>query len=142
MTFPNANIEPSKSLVFADRGIVATHVAGGLRIGGWAEYAPANAPPRDDYFKILNGISSTLFPQLNRIGVKSWMGARPSTPDSVPVISPSSHSPRILYNCGHGHYGLTHATGSALRVLDLILDGEKFDHDHFSIQCFLPRKMY
>ena len=87
---------------------------------------------------MLAEISSTLFPKLNRAGAKPWMGARPSTPDSVPIISPSLHSTRILYNCGHGHYGLTHAAGSALRVLDLVAAEEKFDHRHFSLKRFLP----
>ena len=138
LTFPDAEIDPSISLVFADRGIVATHMKGGLRIGGWAEYAPAYAPPRDKYFTMLAEISSMLFPRLNRAGAKPWMGARPSTPDSVPIISPSLHSTRILYNCGHGHYGLTHAAGSALRVLDLVEQEKKFDHCHCSLKRFLP----
>ncbi len=73
--------------------------------------------------------------------MKRWRGARSSTPASVPVISPSLLSSRILYSFRHGHYGLTHAAGSALRVLDLILGGEEFDHSHFSIQRFRSSKI-
>jgi len=36
-----------------------------------------------------------------------WMGARPSTPDSLPVIGRSRRHRNVLYAFGHGHLGLT-----------------------------------
>ena len=35
-----------------------------------------------------------------------WMGHRPSMPDSLPVIGPSSRSPDVIYAFGHGHIGM------------------------------------
>jgi len=61
------------------------------------------------------------------------MGSRPSMPDSVPVISKSLKMNRIFYNCGHGHYGLTHAATSAKLLEDNDLDKAKaFSIDRFS----------
>jgi D-amino-acid dehydrogenase len=55
-------------------------------------------------------------------GGTRWMGFRPSMPDSLPVIGPSSASPHILYAFGHGHYGLTESAVTA-DMLVAMLEG-------------------
>ena len=66
------------------------------------------------------------------------MGSRPSTPDSVPVISKSLKIDRVFYNCGHGHYGLTHAATSANLLCDLLEDDQNVSQvKAFSINRFL-----
>ncbi len=120
LTVPAPGMELELPLVFADRGIVATHLTSGLRIGGWAEYAHPNRPANQNYFKSIARISAELFPGLNLDNANYWMGNRPSLPDSVPVISQSPHVPGVFYNCGHGHYGLTHAATSARILAELI----------------------
>jgi hypothetical protein len=51
--------------------------------------------------------------------VTEWMGFRPSTPDSLPVIGPSPRNPDVFYAFGHGHLGLT----MAARTAELVRDG-------------------
>ncbi len=51
--------------------------------------------------------AKTFLPGLKTEGGVQWMGFRPSMPDSLPVISPSSATPAIVYAFGHGHLGLT-----------------------------------
>ncbi len=84
LTFHTPGIELDLPLVFADRGIVATHLTSGLRIGGWAEYARPDRPANQKYFKSMARVSSELFPGLNLDNADFWMGNRPSLPDSVP----------------------------------------------------------
>ena len=122
LTIPLSNIDIDIPIVFADRGIVATSLASGLRIGGWAEYAHLSRPANPHYFNSIARISQDLFPGLNIENANYWMGSRPSTPDSVPVISKSLKTDRVFYNCGHGHYGLTHAATSANLLCSLIED--------------------
>jgi len=129
LTLPASGVALKLPLVFADRGIVATHLTGGLRIGGWAEYAHPNRPANQNYFKSLARISNELFPGLNLDNAAFWMGNRPSLPDPVPVISRSSHAHRVYYNCGHGHYGLTHAATSA-RLLCALVSAESSLPEH------------
>ncbi len=124
LTIPLSNIDIDIPIVFADRGIVATSLASGLRIGGWAEYAHLSRPANPNYFNSLARISQDLFPGLNVENANYWMGSRPSTPDSVPVISKSLKIDRVFYNCGHGHYGLTHAATSA-NLLCSLIEGEQ-----------------
>ena len=124
LTIPLSNIDIDIPIVFADRGIVATSLESGLRIGGWAEYAHPSRPANPHYFSSIARISQDLFPGLNIENANYWMGSRPSTPDSVPVISRSLKIDRVFYNSGHGHYGLTHAATSANLLFNLI-EGEQ-----------------
>ncbi len=137
LTVPAPEVELKLPLVFADRGIVATRLTSGFRIGGWAEYAHPNHPPNQNHFKSIARISSELFPGLKLDGADFWMGNRPSLPDSVPVISRSHHAHRVYYNCGHGHYGLTHAASSA-RLLSTLLTERECTREHaaYSIARF------
>ena len=138
LTIPLSNIDIDIPIVFADRGIVATSLESGLRIGGWAEYADPSRPANPNYFNSIARISQDLFPGLSIENAKYWMGSRPSTPDSVPVISRSLKTDRVFYNTGHGHYGLTHAATSANLLYNLI-EGEPNSTEikAFSIDRFL-----
>jgi len=48
------------------------------------------------------------------------MGHRPSLPESLPVLGPSSGSPDVVYACGHGHVGMTAAPMTGKIVADLV----------------------
>ena len=138
VTIPLSNIDIDIPIVFADRGIVATSLESGLRIGGWAEYAHFSRAANPNYFDSIARISKDLFPGLNIENANYWMGSRPSTPDSVPVISKSLKIDRVFYNCGHGHYGLTHAATSA-NLLCSLIEGEQNSNEikALSIDRFL-----
>ncbi len=138
LTIPLSNIDIDIPIVFADRGIVATSLESGLRIGGWAEYAHPSRSANPHYFNSIARISQDLFPGLSIENANYWMGSRPSTPDSVPVISRSLKTDRAFYNTGHGHYGLTHAATSANLLCNLI-EGEPNSTEikAFSINRFL-----
>ena len=138
LTIPLSNIDIDIPIVFADRGIVATSLESGLRIGGWAEYAHLSRPANPNYFDSIARISKDLFPGLNIENANYWMGSRPSTPDSVPVISKSPKIDKVFYNCGHGHYGLTHAATSA-KLLCSLIEGEQNSNEikALSIDRFL-----
>ena len=49
------------------------------------------------------------------------MGFRPSIPDSLPVIGPSSLGADVLFAFGHGHIGLTLAPVTAEMIAAQIL---------------------
>lgn len=114
LTFPTPGFKLKLPLIMPDRGIAITSLGEGLRIGGWAEYAASpDRPENKSYYEALARISANIFPGLNQTGAITWMGNRPSLPDSVPVISRSLKSDRVFYNCGHGHYGLSFCALSA-----------------------------
>ena len=61
-----------------------------------------------------------LFPGLDESKGERWMGHRPSTPDSLPVIGRSPHHANVFMAFGHGHLGLTQAATTARLVADLV----------------------
>ena len=64
------------------------------------------------------------FDDLNTAGVTEWMGQRPATPDSLPVISTSPGHPNVYYAFGHGHYGLTQGPTTGRIIADMVTGSE------------------
>jgi D-amino-acid dehydrogenase len=64
-----------------------------------------------------------IFPDLPE-PTMSWMGFRPSLPDSLPVIGPSRSGSDVIHAFGHGHIGLTLAPITGRIVADLVLGQE------------------
>ncbi|NYT64451.1 FAD-binding oxidoreductase [Alcaligenaceae bacterium] len=50
-----------------------------------------------------------------------WMGSRPSTPDSLPVIGFPARHDRIVFAFGHGHIGMSTAPITGKLVSELLL---------------------
>jgi D-amino-acid dehydrogenase len=96
-------------LVSNDQHIAISPMEHGLRLSTMSEFAAIDAPPRHDrplhiFEKAINVVRG-----LNVAGSSSWVGARPSTPDSLPVIGRSPRFRNTLFAFGHGHLGLTWA---------------------------------
>lgn len=123
LTYQNAQVSINHPLVFSDRGIVATQMNDGLRVGGWAELGGLTRPPQSGYFNRIDRIAQQLFPTLNSEPHYRWMGHRPSTPNSLPILRRAKRHPGIIYACGHGHLGLTQAPTTAKRVADMLQVG-------------------
>lgn len=58
----------------------------------------------------------------------NWLGYRPTTPDSPPVIGASPACENILYAFGHQHLGLTLA-GITGRLIAELASGEPLSLD-------------
>jgi D-amino-acid dehydrogenase len=69
-----------------------------------------------------------MLPDLDTQEESVWMGCRPSLPDSLPVISPSSVSKNIIYAFGHQHLGMTLGPVTAFLVEQMVT-GEKTKTD-------------
>ena len=110
--------EPVKP--FAERKFVATPLAIGLRIGGAAEFAGLEAPPNYRRSDALLQLARRYLPGLDESGAQKWMGHRPATPDSLPVIGASGTSPRVFYAFGHGHLGLTQSVTTGELIGELL----------------------
>lgn len=121
LTYTDPCIAVARAVLFGDRGIVATPLDHGLRIGGWAEFGGVKRPPNARHFEALDTLASQLFPNLQKRQQYRWMGHRPSTPDSLPIIERSGANPNIIYALGHGHLGLTQGPSTAKKVTELML---------------------
>jgi D-amino-acid dehydrogenase len=125
----------------AEEKFVATPMDTGLRLAGTVELAGLDAPPDWRRARLLLGQGRKMLPGLaaqhdeERLSV--WMGHRPATPDSLPIIGYSSASRDVVYAFGHGHVGMTSAPMTGRLVADLVA-GRKpsIDIVPFSAQRF------
>jgi len=100
------NIDLRMPLLFADHKFSATPMADGIRFAGTVEFAGLEAAPDPKRWDIIAQRSKAALPGLKETR-STWMGFRPSMPDSLPVISPSPRHANVYYAFGHGHLGLT-----------------------------------
>jgi D-amino-acid dehydrogenase len=121
-TLPAHGISLSREVIFAERKFVATPLDIGLRIGGAAEFAGLEAPPNYKRSDALLALGKQFLPGINDQGAVKWMGHRPATPDSLPVIGRSPRVPSVVYAFGHGHLGLTQSATTGALVADLLAD--------------------
>jgi D-amino-acid dehydrogenase len=88
---------------------------GRLRVAGLVELSSLAAPENPLLIEALARHARRFFPELGAPS-RSWLGFRPSMPNSVPVIRPSKGGRDVILAFGHGHIGLTLAPRTAQLV--------------------------
>ncbi|MEA2918883.1 MAG: D-hydroxyproline dehydrogenase [Bradyrhizobium sp.] len=98
---------PRIPVVSGDHNVSITAMEGGLRMTTMAEFAAIDAPPdHERAMRIFKGAAG-LIRDLELKVASRWVGSRPSTPDSLPVIGRSPRAHNVFYAFGHGHLGVT-----------------------------------
>jgi glycine/D-amino acid oxidase-like deaminating enzyme len=108
-------------------GFYATPMNLGLRFAGTVEiagYRPRENPRMTRY---LARRASQMF-DLPPTPDDTWLGFRPTFPDSLPAIGHARGSTRVLYATGHHHLGLT-LSGITGRLIAELVAGEQPLHD-------------
>ena len=111
MVLPRAQVDTRRPITFIERRFMATTMDMGLRLAGTVEFAGLTAEPNWGRAERLIEHARRAFKQVDVSDGSRWMGHRPATPDSLPVIGASPRFSNVLYAFGHGHLGLT---GSAV----------------------------
>ncbi len=122
MVLPNSGVSLSRSLTYARTPGAATPMDMGLRLAGTDEFAGLDAPENWARADALWSIFKGLLPGLNEPdqATTRWMGRRPGTPDSLPVIGPSKRASNVWYGFGHGHMGLTWGPSTGRHISELM----------------------
>jgi D-amino-acid dehydrogenase len=89
------------------RAFGMTPMEDGLRVAGTVEIAGLDAPPNEERAKVLVQHAKRMFPALKGEKVRYWMGFRPSTPDSLPILGAAPGRPGLHFVFGHGHFGMS-----------------------------------
>jgi len=117
---PKPSIEPRYTLSYKSRGFGITPMEGGLRCAGTVEIAGLAAPPDERRASMLAEHARELFPGLTHGEPQLWMGFRPSTPDSLPILGAVPSVPGLWLAFGHGHFGMSGGPPSGKLVTSLI----------------------
>ena len=113
---------PAIPVVSGDRHVSITTLSTGLRMTTMAEFTAIDAPPdHERALKVFQGAAGLIRDLDLKIATR-WMGSRPSTPDSLPVIGRSPRHRNVIHASGHGHLGLTFGAVTAGIVANLARD--------------------
>ena len=119
VVFPAAGGLLGRPVCYPAHGFYMTPMADGLRAAGTVELGGLAARPNPRRTEMIARVVPQLLPAVGE-PTDTWLGFRPSMPDSPPVIGNSPSTPRVTYAFGHGHLGLTLAGITGLTVSELI----------------------
>ncbi|MCP4009723.1 MAG: FAD-binding oxidoreductase [Proteobacteria bacterium] len=127
LTLPNARGTLRHILSSSDRNVVLSPLDCGLRIVGFGEYANLKSKPINKRYLQLRRHLGKLIPNVDteHPDIQTWMGNRPTLPDSLPVIDLHPGHAHIGLVFGHHHLGVTHAGVSAKMLRALMAEGKK-----------------
>ena len=91
----------------AERGYFLAPMVRGIRLTTGAEFARRDAIRTPVQLGRAEPIARDLFPLAERLDREPWMGARPCTPDMMPVIGRAPRHANLWFAFGHAHHGLT-----------------------------------
>ncbi len=123
---------------FPERHCVLSPMHDGISLVSGDELAGLSAPPDYRRIRAMAPFARSVLPGLAEQAIqREWMGYRPSTPDSLPVIGRSPRCPNVFYAFGHGHLGLTLAAITAQLIAGLVNgDADPFDLSPYRIARF------
>ena len=101
-------------------GLVLAPMRDGMRLTSGSEFNAVDAPPDFRRIRRLIPEARKALPGLDGEVTREWVGNRPSTPDSLPILGRSEQLPNLTFNVGHGHIGLTLSARTGRLVADLI----------------------
>lgn len=106
---------------FPEKDCVLSPMHDGISVVSIDELAGLEAPPNYRRIRALAPFVRSVLPGTRSQAIqREWMGYRPSTPDSLPVIGRSPRCDNVFYAFGHGHLGLTMAAITAQLVAGLV----------------------
>jgi D-amino-acid dehydrogenase len=79
----------------------------GIRLTTGAEFALRDAVRTPVQLQRAEPIARDLFPLAGRLDTEPWMGARPCTPDMMPIIGRAQRHANLWFAFGHAHHGFT-----------------------------------
>jgi D-amino-acid dehydrogenase len=112
-----------RPVVDSETGYCLAPMARGIRLTTGAEFARRDAMRTPVQLGRAEPIARALFPLGERLDAEPWMGARPCTPDMLPVIGPAPRHRPLWFAFGHGHQGFTLGAVTG-RLIAEMLTGE------------------
>ena len=113
---------PKTPVMVASGKFVATPMEGRLRLAGVVEFGGLDTPASRAPLELLRRNLATTFPGMTWKKETEWMGHRPATADSIPVIGEVPGVSGIFTGFGHQHIGLTGGPKTGRILAQLISD--------------------
>lgn len=134
LEFVGSNINLSCPVMVTSKKFAMTSMNGRLRCAGIVEFGGLDAPASRAPFDLIRRNALEIFPDMSYERIDEWMGHRPSTPDSLPLVGEFAGAKNVWAGFGHQHLGLTGGPKTG-RWLAQMISGEKPNTD---MQQFSP----
>jgi len=123
-----------RATYLAESRIACTPFDGALRLAGTMEFGDLDAPPDPRRFAAIRRGADAYLSGWRGGTEHEWVGARPVTPDGLPVIGRFRRYRNISIASGHAMLGVTLAPSTAIAIADLLCDGRS----RYDIAAFAP----
>ncbi|WP_244530520.1 NAD(P)/FAD-dependent oxidoreductase [Salaquimonas pukyongi] len=124
----NPSWTPAAPFMLASGKFVVSPMEGRIRCAGIVEFGGLEAPPSEAPFRLLESKFRKAFPGVRWERTERWMGHRPATTDSLPVIGEVETAKGVYAGFGHQHVGLTGGPKTGYLLAQLI-SGKKPNMD-------------
>ena len=124
-----------RPVAWSESGFYLIQIHDGVRAAGTVEIAGLNKSPNSSRIEMIERQSRKVLPQLGNVK-STWMGRRPTLPDSLPIIGKSQKNNNVIYAFGHQHIGWTLGA-----VTGKIIDSLSRDHiPNIDISAYSPSR--
>lgn len=105
--FVNPSVTLKSTVMVTGGKFVAHSMNGRMRCAGVVEFGDADGPASKAPMALLRRQMARYFPDLTYDEVVEWVGPRPATPDSLPVVGVAPNASNVFVGYGHQHVGLS-----------------------------------
>ena len=133
-------VQLSRPVYDVDGGYVMSPMQKGLRVTTGVEWGSENTEPTPVQLKQIKPFVKQAIDIATELDPEPWLGRRPCTPDSLPVISAAHKHKNLWLAFGHGHMGFSMGPITGQLVADL-MTGQKpaLNTDVFKLSRFGSR---
>ncbi len=117
---PAGEAKLNTPMLDTERGYFLAPMRRGIRLTTGAEFALRDAIRTPVQLGRAEPIARDLFPLAERLDTEPWMGARPCTPDMLPVIGRAPRHANLWFAFGHAHHGLTLGAVTGRLVAEMV----------------------
>ncbi len=125
----------NRPIGWSQSGFYLVQLEEGLRAAGTVEIAGLSKKENKKRINMIEDQARKLLPQLNEVK-STWLGFRPTLPDSLPIIGNSEKNKNIIYGFGHQHIGWTLGAVTGKIINTLCNDREP----NINIDAFKPNR--
>ena len=114
------NIGLNRPICDTSGGYVLAPMQAGLRLTSGVEMADHSAPQNTRQIEQAEHAARQAFDLGNRTDDQTWLGSRPTFPDSRPSIGMAPGSRRVALGIGHQHIGFMTGSGTGKMLADIL----------------------
>ena len=133
--FENEKKLISRPVGWSQSGFYLIQIEEGIRAAGTVEIAGLQKNPNPKRLKMIENESRKLIPTLGKVK-STWLGFRPTLPDSLPVIGQSTKDKNVFYAFGHQHIGWTLGAVTGKAITELVNNR----NPNFDLSFFNPNR--